>query len=109
LNPVLSFAIILIGIYGLVFSRNIIKSIICFAVTETSLILLFLNLGNIDGGSIPIISSSQAQMVDPLPQALMITAIVIGASVTALAFMISIKIFHHYGTLEWEGLFMEKE
>jgi multicomponent Na+:H+ antiporter subunit C len=108
-NPVLSFAIMLIGIYGVVFSRNIIKSIICFAVTETSLILLFLNLGYIDGGSIPIVSSSEVPMVDPLPQALMITAIVIGASVTALAFMTSIKIFHHFGTLEWKGLFIEKE
>lgn len=108
MNPVLSFAIILIGIYGVVFSRSIIKSIICFAVTETSLILLFLNLSYVDGGSAPIVSSSQAPMVDPLPQALMITAIVIGASVTALAFMLSIKIFHHFGTLEWKSLFTEK-
>jgi len=108
LNPVLSFAIIMIGIYGVVFSRNIIKSIICFAVTETSLILLFLNLSYFEGGGIPIVSSAQAPMVDPLPQALMITAIVIGASVTALAFMVSIKIFHHFGTLEWKRLFMEK-
>ena len=108
MNPVLSFAIIMIGIYGVVFSRNIIKSIICFAVTETSLILLFLNLSYFEGGGIPIVSSAQAPMVDPLPQALMITAIVIGASVTALAFMVSIKIFHHFGTLEWKRLFMEK-
>jgi len=108
LNPVLSFAIIMIGIYGVVFSHNIIKSIICFAVTETSLILLFLNLSYFEGGGIPIVSSAQAPMVDPLPQALMITAIVIGASVTALAFMVSIKIFHHFGTLEWKRLFMEK-
>ncbi|HKL11001.1 MAG TPA: cation:proton antiporter subunit C [Clostridia bacterium] len=108
MNPVLSFAIILIGVYGVVFSRNIIKSIICFAITETSLILLFLNLSYVEGSGIPIVSSAKAPMVDPLPQALMITAIVIGASVTALALMISIKIFHHFGTLEWKRLFMEK-
>jgi multicomponent Na+:H+ antiporter subunit C len=47
-------------------------------------------------------------MVDPLPQALMITTIVIGASTTALALMISIKIFHYYGTLEWDEL-LERE
>ena len=109
MNPFLSFAIMLIAIYGVVFSRNIIKSIICFAVTETALILLFLNLGYIDGGGIPILSSSELTMVDPLPQALMITAIVIGASVTALAFMTSIKIFHHLGTLEWKVLFAKKD
>jgi multicomponent Na+:H+ antiporter subunit C len=43
--------------------------------------------------------------VDPLPQALIITAIVIGASITALALMMTIKIFHYYGTLDWREIF----
>jgi multicomponent Na+:H+ antiporter subunit C len=47
-------------------------------------------------------------MTDPLPQALMITAIVIGAAITALALMLSIKIFHYYGTLDWKEL-IERE
>ena len=108
MNPILSFIIILIGLYGMVASENIIKSIICFSIIETSLILLFLNLGNIGLGDIPIIIEGIPKMVDPLPQALMITTIVIGASTTALAFMISIKIFHYYGTLEWDEL-LERE
>jgi multicomponent Na+:H+ antiporter subunit C len=44
-------------------------------------------------------------MVDPLPQALMITAIVIGASVTALGLFMSGKIFHYYGSLSWFEIF----
>ncbi len=108
MNPILSFVIILIGLYGMVTSENIIKSIICFSIIETALILLFLNLGNIGLGDIPIIIEGIPNMVDPLPQALMITTIVIGASTTALAFMISIKIFHYYGTLEWDEL-LERE
>ena len=108
MNPILSFIIILIGLYGMVASENIIKSIICFSIIETALILLFLNLGNIGLGDIPIIIEGISNMVDPLPQALMITTIVIGASTTALAFMISIKIFHYYGTLEWDEL-LERE
>ncbi len=108
MNPILSFIIILIGLYGMVASENIIKSIICFSIIETALILLFLNLGNVGLGDIPIIIDGISNMVDPLPQALMITTIVIGASTTALAFMISIKIFHYYGTLEWDEL-LERE
>lgn len=108
MNPILSFVIIIIGLYGMVTSENIIKSIICFSIIETALILLFLNLGNVGLGDIPIIIDSVSNMVDPLPQALMITTIVIGASTTALAFMISIKIFHYYGTLEWDEL-LERE
>jgi len=108
MSPILSFIIILIGLYGMVTSENIIKSIICFSIIETALILLFLNLGNVGLGDIPIIIEETPNMVDPLPQALMITTIVIGASTTALAFMISIKIFHYYGTLEWDEL-LERE
>ncbi|MFW5890882.1 MAG: sodium:proton antiporter [bacterium] len=108
MDPTLSFVIILIGLYGMVTSENIIKSIICFSIIETALILLFLNLGNVGQGDIPIIIEGIPNMVDPLPQALMITTIVIGASTTALAFMISIKIFHYYGTLEWNEL-LERE
>ena len=104
MNPILSFIIMLIGIYGIVTSENIIKSIICFSIIETALILLFLNLGKGNHGDIPIILEGVKNMVDPLPQALMITTIVIGASTTALALMISIKIFHYYGTLEWDEL-----
>ncbi|SKC64861.1 sodium:proton antiporter [Maledivibacter halophilus] len=109
MNLLLSFIIVLIGIYGLVTSRNIIKSIVCLNITQTAVILLFLNFGNINNGSIPIISDGTLEnIVDPLPQALMITAIVIGASITALSLMVSIKIFHYYGTLSWEKLLERK-
>ena len=109
MNLLLSFVIVLIGIYGLSSSENIIKSIVCLNITQTAVILLFLNLGNLDGGSIPIIEGNMSNIVDPLPQALMITAIVIGASITALALIISIKIFHYYGTLSWNKLLERKK
>lgn len=108
MNLLLSFIIVLIGIYGLVTSENIIKSIVCLNITQTAVILLFLNFGNINNGGIPIIQSDTSIIVDPLPQALMITAIVIGASITALVLIISIKIFHYYGTLSWKKL-LERE
>lgn len=108
MSLLLSFIIVLIGIYGLATSENIIKSVVCLNITQTAVILLFLNFGNLNDGSIPIIDNSMLNIVDPLPQALMITAIVIGASITALALIISIKIFHYYGTLSWKKL-LERE
>ncbi len=110
MNPVLSFITFLIGIYGLCTSKNIIKSIICLNICQTAIILLFLNLGNIHGGKIPIVTNNAntTNFADPLPQALMITTIVIGAAITALALMLSIKIFHYYGTLDWKKL-LERE
>jgi multicomponent Na+:H+ antiporter subunit C len=107
MNPILTFIVILIGFYGLATSKNIIKSVFCVTIIEAGVILLFLNLGNYEGGSIPILSGAietLAAIVDPLPQALMITTIVIGSTITALALMLCIKIFHHFGSIEWKDV-----
>ncbi|KDR96184.1 multicomponent Na+:H+ antiporter subunit C [Peptoclostridium litorale DSM 5388] len=97
--------VIIIGLYGLCNSKNLIKSVVCLNISQAGIILLFLGIVHSKGDSIPIVGTIGASFVDPLPQALMITAIVIGASVTSLALMISIKLFHEYGTLEWADLF----
>jgi multicomponent Na+:H+ antiporter subunit C len=102
MNPILTFIIILIGFYGLATSKNIIKSVFCVTIMETGIILLFLNLGNLEGGMIPILDRLGIAIVDPIPQALMITTIVIGSTITSLALMLCIKIFHHFGSIEWK-------
>ncbi|MCG8539223.1 MAG: NADH-quinone oxidoreductase subunit K [Clostridia bacterium] len=104
MNPILSFIVVLIGVYGLATSKNIIKSIICINITQTAVVLIFLNLGSFNFGDIPIITDEVIPMVDPLPQALMITTIIIGTTITALALMLSIKTFHYYGTLDWKEM-----
>ncbi len=104
MDPLLTFIVILVGMYGLSTSKNIIKSVFSVTIMESGVILLFLNLGNTEGGSIPIVSRASEVIADPLPQALMITTIVIGSTVTALALMLCIKVFHHYGTVEWREI-----
>jgi len=93
-----------LGIYGMATSRHLIKSVIFLNVLEASVILFFLRLFTSDPGAVPILNGNNGAYVDPLPQALMITAIVIGASVTALTLMMSIKLYHQYGTLDWKTL-----
>ena len=100
MNPILSFIVILVGVYGLATSKNIIKSVFCVTIIESAVILLFLNLGIYEGGIVPILQEIGIAVVDPLPQALMITTIVIGSTITSLALMLCIKIFHHYGSIE---------
>lgn len=105
MNPILSFMLILIGIYGVCTSKTIIKSIVTLNIIQTGTILLFLNLGYLKEGDIPIYGKVLKEIVDPVPQALMITAIVIGSTITALALILSIKIFHYYGSLYWNEIF----
>lgn len=100
---IIVFCVFLIGFYGLINAKDMIKSIICLNVIQTSGILLFIFLASRAGNSIPIYG--EGIPVDPLPQALMITTIVIGASITALALMMSIKVFHYYGSLDWKYVF----
>ncbi len=104
LSIMLPFIMIFVGIYGLISSKTVIKSIVSLNIIQTGIILLFLSFANMEGNSIPILSDKAEKMVDPLPQALMITTIVIGAAVTALCLIFSIKLFHYYGTLNWEEL-----
>lgn len=104
LETSLILAIILAGFVGLATAKNIIRSIICLNITQTGIILLFLSLVFEPGMLPPVLPAPLTAMVDPTPQALVITTIVIGAAITSLALMMSIKIFHHYGTLDWNEL-----
>ena len=97
-----------LGLYGLAMSKNIIKSIICLQIMESAIVLLYLSFADKKNGISPIHPGNLTNMVDPLPQALMITTIIIGSAISALALMISIKIYHHYETLNWQEI-MEKD
>lgn len=93
---------IVVSIFGMGVSKNIIKSIMFLNLLQTGIILLFISFNYDENIIVPIFNEGNNLLADPLPQALMITAIVIGASITSLALMFSIKIFHHFGTLDWE-------
>lgn len=93
---------IALSIIGLGTNKNLIKSIIFLNLLQSNIILLFISFNYHNSLVPPIFKNSIENLADPMPQALMITAIVIGASITSLALMFSIKIFHHFGTLDWD-------
>lgn len=91
-----------IGLYGVVVKRNLIKMIIGLTIMEYALFLLLAVIGYKEGGTAPIISPGmeKAIFVDPLPQALVLTAIVIGLGTTALLVSIAVRIYERYGTFD---------
>jgi len=91
-----------IGFYGLCARRNIIKTIISLGIMSGGVILYFVNINRQLGSMPPIVNKTNAIYADPLPQALVITAIVVGISVTAVALIMFISIYHKYGTTNWE-------
>ncbi|MFH1283176.1 MAG: NADH-quinone oxidoreductase subunit K [bacterium] len=91
-----------IGLYAVLVKKNIIKIIIGIGIMEYSVNLLFVLVGFKEGATVPILSKGVKflKMVDPLPQALILTAIVIGLAVTALMVAVAIRIYEKYGTFD---------
>jgi multicomponent Na+:H+ antiporter subunit C len=97
-----AFSLIFIGLYIILVKKNLIKVIIGISILDTGINLFLITLGYITEGTAPIFSKpglKAENMVDPVPQALVLTAIVIGVAVLALALTLAIKLYEHYGTL----------
>jgi len=92
----------LIGLYGVLVKRNLIKIIIGLIIMEYATFLFFAVVGYRKEAAAPIISRGFQNFlfVDPLSQALVLTAIVIGLATTALIVSIAIRIYEKYGTLD---------
>ncbi len=100
------FALILIGLYGILSKKNIIKMIVGFSLFDTGLHVLIVTVGYIKGGTAPIldsavgVSNAANKVVDPIPQALVLTAIVIGLGVTALMLAYAFKMYQAKKSLD---------
>ena len=99
---VLSIVLFLIGLYGVLVKRNLIKIVLGLSIMEYAINLFLAGIGYRKDGVAPIITKGfeNAQFVDPLPQALVLTAIVIGLATTALLIAISVRIYEKYGTFD---------
>ncbi len=100
-----------IGLYTVIVRRNIIKKLIGLNIMETSVFLFLVSLGYLDNGIAPIhgAGADPSRMVNPLPQALILTGIVVAVSVTALALAMVILLYRQYGTLDVDRLFRDEE
>jgi multicomponent Na+:H+ antiporter subunit C len=97
--------LILIGLYAILMKKHLTKIVIGLSIVDAGVHLLFIAIGYISNGTAPIFSSMgiklQEQgtpMVDPVPQALVLTAIVIGFGVTAVALSLVIRLYRHHNT-----------
>ena len=95
--------LVIIGLWATLTHRDIIRIIVGFTIFDTGVHLIMLSIGYITGGTAPIIEKLTdigAVYVDPVPQALILTAIVIGLGVTAFMLTYAVKMYEKRGTLE---------
>ncbi len=103
------FAIVLvIGFYAVISKRNLIKKLLGLAIFQSAVFLMYITMDKVEGGTAPIIQAGVTDQLysNPLPQVLILTAIVVGVSMTALGLAIVVRIKESYGTIE-EGEILE--
>jgi multicomponent Na+:H+ antiporter subunit C len=93
-----------IGLYTVIESPNLVKKIIGMNVFQTGIFLFFITLAFRNGGNPPVISEGAGPYVSPLPHVLILTAIVVGVSLTAVALGLVVRIYAEYGTFDEETL-----
>lgn len=95
-----------IGLYGIVSSRNLIRTILALTVVQSSTYLLLLGIGYSTGGRAPIFADIPAvsHAVDPVVQVLVLTDIVIEATVTGLLLALAVQAHKRFGSLDPKDL-----
>jgi multicomponent Na+:H+ antiporter subunit C len=95
-----------VGLYGVVTSRNLVHLVICLSVMQSSSYLLLLSIGYVKDASAPIFADIPftTKAVDPVVQALALTDVVVGTTVTALLLALAVQAHKRYGTLDPRAL-----
>lgn len=97
------FAVLLmIGFYAVIAKVNLIKKLIGLSLFQSAVFLLYITMSRVTGGTAPILQEGMVNPIfsNPLPQVLILTAIVVGISTTALGLGIVVRIKEEYGTIE---------
>ncbi|HCL31824.1 MAG TPA: Na+/H+ antiporter subunit C [Candidatus Latescibacteria bacterium] len=92
--------LMMVGLYIVMASRNLIKKMVGLTLFQTSVFILYITMGKISGGTAPILAGPGTTYSNPLPHVLILTAIVVGVATTALGMALIIRIKDAYGTIE---------
>ncbi len=96
------------GLYVVIARSNLVKKIIGLSVFQSAVIMFYISMGKIAGGTAPILPQAHGEIApdpdavysNPVPHVLMLTAIVVGVATTALALALVVRIWDSYGTIE---------
>jgi multicomponent Na+:H+ antiporter subunit C len=98
--------ILLVGVYGIVTSRNLVHAVVCPSVAQSATYVLLLTIGYQRKATAPVFSDIKPTrgVVDPVVQAMTLTDIVVGATVTALLLALTVQVAKRRGTVDPDEL-----
>ncbi|WOH37036.1 cation:proton antiporter subunit C [Thalassotalea fonticola] len=88
------------GLYVVIAHGNLIKKIVGLTIFQTSVFIFYISMAKVDGGTAPILADDIMHYSNPLPHALILTAIVVGIATVALALSLVVRIKAAYGSIE---------
>jgi multicomponent Na+:H+ antiporter subunit C len=102
-------ALLLIGLYGIVARSHLLRKLMAMNILQVAVIVFFIALSTKSGATVPVVPADAVDIdpvayVNPLPHALMLTAIVVSVSTTGVALALLIRIRRRYGTLNESAL-----
>lgn len=100
--------LMMIGLYTTISSRNLIKKVIGINIFQISVFLFYIAMAKVKHGTAPILWDKAHVYDNPIPHVLILTAIVVSVSTTAVALALIINIHKEYGTIE-EDMILEKQ
>lgn len=104
---VISFVLMMIGSFAVITRRNLVKKLMGLAVFQVSVLLFYIAMGFVNGGTSPVYKSGVALYHNPLPHVLMLTAIVVGIATLAVGLAIAVRIKEQWGTVDESGILQQ--
>ncbi len=95
------------GFYIVIARGNLVKKIVGLNIFQTSVFLLYITMGKVDGGTAPILDDRYTLYSNPLPHVLILTAIVVGVATSALGLALVVRIKEAYGTIEEDEILQQ--
>lgn len=100
-GEVVAVILFFIGLLGVIIRRNAMLTVLATGIMSMAVVLFFVTINASPDMVPPMVGTEVAGTADPIPQALMITSVVIGVSVQAVLLVLVMNLFRQYGTLDW--------
>lgn len=89
-----------VGAFMMIENDHLVKKVVGLNVFQTGVFLFFVATAYVEGGSPPVVTAGEGPHVSPLPHVIVLTAIVVGLSLTAVGLGLAVRIYADHGTLD---------
>lgn len=108
-NYIVVVVLMMIGFYTVIARDNLVKKLIGLGIFQVSVFMLYISIGYVAGGSVPILTEGVSLYSNPLPHVLILTAIVVGVATLALGLALVVRIREAYGTVEEDEIRLKED